>query len=438
VVDKLKLNRNGMILVAVFTVFLLVMVSMAFIGEEEKNIPNDIVTTEITPEPKQIRVLITEQEKERLSFVFSEFIRTQKINLQFEELKLFDYEDNVTVILKEPNHNIDVVFLNSTDAMVQAYYRNLLMSPEDLVAQSVTEEVFGESERREKFEIENGIYGYPYRVDMYMLYYNKSFFQEAGIDEPTSELTWESFDSLARSIHEETDNPDFYGTMIHSDPYAWSLPIILDGATPFDIDLYEYEELIRRLGSLQDDGVIPPFEQQFENNIHYSTMFTSQKIPMHYNTTRHINYLNNLTKESALKFEWGITSVPHSENSKPNTTIGDFAYVAVPTQAKNSQNAGKLIEYLFREKTSKILAEQLIIPVVHNDEVVRTFVENMPERIEGIESIFEQNVLPKQVMSSNADKILTHTINPLFRKIMTKRESVEDFQRVIEIERGNY
>ena len=59
-----------------------------------------------------------------------------------------------------------------------------------------------------------GIPALPFRSDIWVLYYNKDIFDNAGVDYPTNDMTWEAYDQLARTVADNTPGEEIYGGQV--------------------------------------------------------------------------------------------------------------------------------------------------------------------------------------------------------------------------------
>ena len=52
----------------------------------------------------------------------------------------------------------------------------------------------------EGIRIGDQLYGLPFRNDYYVLYYNKTLFDKAGVEYPKHDMTWDEYRELAKKM----------------------------------------------------------------------------------------------------------------------------------------------------------------------------------------------------------------------------------------------
>jgi len=83
----------------------------------------------------------------------------------------------------------------------------------------------------------------PKSADSMIIHYNKGMFDEAGVDYPEADWTWEDFRDIANKLSKDTDEGHIYGAAFFN--YYWGL-IIASGAYGFEAGIcdestnYEY------------------------------------------------------------------------------------------------------------------------------------------------------------------------------------------------------
>ena len=78
----------------------------------------------------------------------------------------------------------------------------------------------------EGIRIDDKLYGLPFRNDYYLLYYNKTLFDQAGVEYPKNDMTWDEYRELAKKMTSGEGNDKIYGGYCHTWPgslYRWGL-----------------------------------------------------------------------------------------------------------------------------------------------------------------------------------------------------------------------
>ncbi len=63
----------------------------------------------------------------------------------------------------------------------------------------------------EKLTLDGKLYGLPFRNDLWLLYYNKDLFDQAGVDYPTNDMTWEDWAEMCKQMTSGSGADKVYG-----------------------------------------------------------------------------------------------------------------------------------------------------------------------------------------------------------------------------------
>jgi multiple sugar transport system substrate-binding protein len=185
----------------------------------------------------------------------------------------------------------------------------------------------------------DAVYGIPFSTSPFITIYNKTLFDEVGIDTPdvlaaNSEWTWEALRQSAKAISDASDAWGFVGTdggagMYQSVPYATLIPvlraygtdIIQDGACVANSD--EAVEAISLLHGMvfDDQSAVPPGDE---------TVFWTGDVGV---TFGQISRLSNLDEAD---FEWGIAPMPTGPAGE-SPVIGQAAITVFDGQNNENQ-----------------------------------------------------------------------------------------------------
>ena len=112
----------------------------------------------------------------------------------------------------------DVAQLGQCHGLAQMYDSGYLLPVEDLISQDILDDILPGFWKRFTYKDTKVIL--PFQNSMPMLYYNKTMFDEAGIDVPT---TMEEVVAAAKEVKDATGN---YGFTFHSD-YPWYIMALM-------------------------------------------------------------------------------------------------------------------------------------------------------------------------------------------------------------------
>ncbi len=188
-------------------------------------------------------------------------------------------------------------------------------------------------------------YALPFRSDFWVLFYNKTLFDEAGVDYPTNDMTWEQYKELA--IKMTNNGNSKYGCHYHT----WLSAIVnfsvddgintlLDGEYS---DLAYFYDLAL---SLEDAGACRTYTELTAAGLHYSGAFQTgdtAMMPMGY---WYVATLINNIKNGLCDFEWGITALPHKEDVAAGTSFGNLTGIMINAKSSNKDLAWEYVSWL--------------------------------------------------------------------------------------------
>lgn len=198
---------------------------------------------------------------------------------------------------------------------------------------------------------DEGVYGLPFSTSPFLVIYNKTLFDEAGLETPDvlverGEWTWEAMAVAAKTIKDETGAWGFVSTdsaLYSSTGNAWATMIPLlraYGTDIFDADLnctMNSEAAVDAFSLLytmifDDQSVVPPGSE---------VVFWGGEVGL---TFGQISRLSNLDEA---EFEWGIARMPGGPAGDTISLIGQAAIVAFNgANNENQEVAADFVKFL--------------------------------------------------------------------------------------------
>lgn len=253
----------------------------------------------------------------------------------------------------------DVFWMHSNES--QRYMSNdMLLDLTDKIADSdlidpanYPEDIWGLYTYDEKY------YAVPKDVDTIALWYNKAMFEEAGLDYPTADWTWDDLIEAAKKLTKEDGSQ--YGLAVRNDSnqagyynmiYDNGGYIINDDKTKSGWDDPKTIEAMEVLEGWIKDGVMPPIETMSENG--EDVLFQSGKVAMVLQGSWMVAAYrdNEYTAENC-----DVVELPKNAATGRRASVYNGLGWAASANGKNTENAWKLIEYLGSEKAQKKQAE---------------------------------------------------------------------------------
>lgn len=200
------------------------------------------------------------------------------------------------------------------------------------------------------------LYGLPFETDVRILYYNKTAFEQAGLDPEDPPETWEelwaaadaldmgengNFERIGFSPLEGNGPPNIW---VLNNAYEWihdGKPVVADPAAAGTLTWIK--EWIDRYGGYDN---FQRFTQGFSAPPNDS--FMSGGIAMKVDTAGYSSILNfyrptTEVDSEEVDLEWGVAPIPHNEGAESTSESGGFT-LSIPSGAENPEAALEFIK----------------------------------------------------------------------------------------------
>lgn len=319
-----------------------------------------------------------------------------------------DYNDAVAVTLTAAQADPDVVWLKNTDELIDLSSKNQLLDLNTYIeADEFDLDLYKGA--AEELQIDGATYALPFRLDWFVLYYNKDIFDDAGIDYPTSELTWDEYYSLAEQLTSGEGSSKIYGTHNHTWPLLvtnWACQYgeytVIEEDYDFLTDWYNLAL------DLQENGYAQSYANLSTGNIHYSSVFENEQCAMLPMGTWFIATLMQAEADAEIDFNWGVTSIPVEEGADTGYVIGSTTPVAVSAYTDEPELSWDFVQFATSEEAALLLATEGVFTAVQSDELteVLTSSEYFPED--------EESKAALQYDSFIIDRVIDPDINTVY------------------------
>ncbi|MBI5960336.1 MAG: sugar ABC transporter substrate-binding protein [Chloroflexi bacterium] len=278
----------------------------------------------------------------------------------------------------------------------------------------------------EELTYEGSIYALPFRSDIWILYYNKTIFDAAGLAYPTNDMTWAEFDALARELTSGSGADKIYGAHFHVWRSAVELGTVQDGLNTIISDDYSFmAPMYDMVTGMQKDGIIMDYGELRAGNIHYSGPFENGQVAMLPMGSWFIGRLVGDQAKDVFDFDWGVAKYPHPEGVEAGTTAGTLTSLAINEKSDNKDAAWDFIQFYAGPEGAKVLAGTGNLPALRTPEILEVFasLEGVPaEATEALQTTTVRLELPMHPNVGEVEQIL----NEEHELIMTTSLSVDE------------
>lgn len=347
------------------------------------------------------------------------------VEIEMVDLGSQDYMTSLATQLAGNDTQLDVVLVKDIPGYSNLVSKNVL---EPVNTDGMDLSVYGGV--TDQILINDNLYALPFRSDFWVVFYNKEIFDEAGVDYPTNDMTFDQYDKLARKVTSTDLGNEIYGSHYHTWRSAVQLFGILDGKHSIVEGNYDflkpyYEMVLKE----QKEGVCQDYATLKTSSLHYSAAFAQGDVAMMNMGAWFIPTLIekiDIGEFSDIK-NWGIVKYPHAKGVEPGSTLATITSIAVTAASKNKEIATDFMNFVSGEEGAEIIAKTGSIPAITTDAVIESIssMEGFPTDEASTEALNTTNTyleMPVHDKSAEIEVIL----NDGHDYIMTETKTIDE------------
>ncbi|MFB7842453.1 ABC transporter substrate-binding protein [Microbacterium sp. NPDC056052] len=300
----------------------------------------------------------------------------ENIDIQIKEYDPAQYDTLITADLAAGTAP-DIITQKGPKAMPALVEGGQLLDVSDI---KFPDEVAGAA----SYQIDGVQYAVPYRQDAWVLYYNKSLFDAAGVDDPDGSWTWDDYEAAAEKLGTglKAAGSDAKPAYLHRWQSAvQAIATAQSGADILKGEFDQFKDGYRRALAMQGAGLQVDFNTSTANNLTYQGEFGQQRAAMMPMGTWYVAALLAQVKTGdAQEFPWGFAPLPQADASTTGrdnvpVTFSDptgAGLNAAIDEAKISA-AKEFLAYIAGADAAVALAKIGITPAYIDDDVVTAF-----------------------------------------------------------------
>lgn len=269
-------------------------------------------------------------------------------------------------------------------------------------------------------------YALPFRSDFWVLFYNKTLFDAAGVAYPTNDMTWEEYAALAKEMTGKGNCK--YGCHYHTWLSAIVNFAVDDGVnTLLDGEYSDLKYFYDLALSLEDADACRKYTELTAAGLHYSGAFQTgdtAMMPMGY---WYVATLINNIKNGLCDFEWGITALPHKEDVQAGSSFGNLTGIMINKKSEHKDLAWEYVSWLCGPEGAKVTAGCGNRPAWVSEEVAEVLasVDGFPQDENSKKALLPSMVSIEIGVSDKLAEIQT-ILNEEHTMIMTREISVDE------------
>lgn len=275
------------------------------------------------------------------------------------------------------------------------------------------------------------IFGLPWYVDKFMLFYNKDLFDKFAVAYPTDQMTYEDLVNVSRRLTRKEDQVQYEGVRwgnLHTVGMQWGIPIInkQTGKADFQNDLWK-----RALGVVKD------IHEMGITNLPNEAFYKEKRMAM---LTQWLNPMLGFAEsveKSGQTLNWDMASIPQHREAPGISGAAKPIYLLVSQSSKYKEQAFQAVSYISTSEEVQSLLSQYGKITALNSEAIRKQFGTKYELVKGknIEAIFKHQTAPLPY-STNYEKLASPELNIAGTNVASGSKDVNTALREAE-ERAN-
>ena len=352
------------------------------------------------------------------------------VKIEMVDLGSADYQTVLATELTGSGSDFDIATIKDVPGYTTLVNKGVLEALDDYIAKDgVDLSQYGGI--TDQVTVDGKLYELPFRRDFWVMFYNKDVFDNAGVDYPTNDMTFEQYDALARSVTNDTPGQEVYGAHYHTWRSAVQLFGILDGKNSIVDGNYEFlKPYYEMILAQQEDGVCQDYATLKTSSLHYSGAFAQGNVAMMNMGSWFIPTLIEKIKTGEYGSEvanWGLVKYPHAEGVEPGSTLATITCLSIPTSAPHKDLAWEFVKFVCGSEGAEVVAQTGTIPAITNDAVIEAIsgMEGFPGDDASAEALRTANTyleMPVHAKSSEIETIL----NEGHDNIMTEGSTIDE------------
>lgn len=352
-----------------------------------------------------LKMTILPDDLETTKLAYEEFKKDNpNITVQFETVPQQQYYEKLRLQLSG-GEKIDL-FGGNMDVFLDTG----ILEPLDDYIKKNNVDVSGFGPLYDGLKVNDKIYGLPYRKSNYMLYYNKTLFDQANVPYPKADMTWDEFRELAKKMTKGEGANKVYGAYLQQWAQTWYMQAVQTGASIIDKDLTPFKKALQFRADLEKDGSIMPWSEQVTTSAHYNSAFQKGNVAMNLIGDWHVAQLRQAEADKKISFDWDVVPVPHPAGVAPNTSLATPVSIMINKESKNKEAAFKLLQYITGAKGAKMFASKGFLTGYTNDEIRKAYVGDGTQKPKNIHYFVEQKEYPEYPLLPGVKNIIVGNI----------------------------
>lgn len=358
------------------------------------------------------------------------------IQVKLQVIPINQYAETVRAAL-DADEKIDVFNCRDGVALMECIENGNAMELDRLISeQQFDSSIYGTL--FSKLRYDNHVYMLPYRLSTYVIAYNKTLFDEYGVDYPNDNMTWDELYELAKrmTITGENGHIKIHGFNLYNrecDNFALAFQ---NGYTYFDDNLSLFQESMEFRLRLLDEGISlssEAYDEMYQNHIRVvSGEFMGGRAAMYLTADWTVNQMNSFIKNGKMSYEYDVIPLPRIPGREKSSFAQAF-YGCVNQDTEHPQEAFLLLSYVAGANGAKVFAREGILPAAVMDEDIQKLFVNSSKTPANLQAFVNQNINLYECIYEGYDNV-AQLFQEVAGKVMSHQITTE--QGIRELEKG--
>ncbi|MBT2229453.1 ABC transporter substrate-binding protein [Nonomuraea sp. NEAU-A123] len=297
------------------------------------------------------------------------------IKIQPVDILADDYAEKVTTMLAGGD-DTDVITMKNVTDYSRYSSRGQLLEITDLAKSADTAKLAG----LDAFKVSDKYFALPYRQDFWLLYYNKTYFDKAGVKAPAA-LTWDEYAKLAQQLTKTEGGKKVYGTYQHTwRSVVQAIAAAQTGGDQLSGDYSFFADQYATTLGLQKSGAALDFGTAMAQKSDYRTMFETGATAMMPMGTWYISGILEAKANGKTDVDWALAPMPQRPGGTGVTTFGSPTAFAVNKKAEHADAAKKFVQFAAGKAGAEAITKVGVVPALQSPEITDTYfsIKGMP------------------------------------------------------------
>ena len=348
------------------------------------------------------------------------------VTFELEGILGDEYVEKATVMLAGGD-DVDLIYNKNMAQYMSQVNNEQVISLSDLIERdNVDLSIYNGA--AERITLGDGnIYGLPFRSDYWVVYYNKTMFDELNVEYPPDDWTWEEYAEMCAELtHTDENGNHIYGANFTNwTAPVWNLAFQTGEHTVVAKDYSFMKDAYELVFGMQENGYIMDYATIQTNNITYLPAFYAEECATVYNGTWAIpRIVEQEASEEGLNFEWGVACAPHTSDGEFGQVIGTTFTMSINSKSENVEHCWNYIKILCSPEGGAYVVDTGFIAACMNDELTEQF--KNAEGMGTLGDIFNVKQLSFEQEVHDLTSSLVNVLEEEHQMIMTGNETIDE------------